>query len=78
MSERRLPDLSGALDLVRLGATVDAFLEEIDEFRPGEAWSDCAGRVEKQDPELAAWLREADRRWDAIERAGGQGTAESP
>ena len=38
----------------RLGAMVDAFLEEIDEFRPGEAWSDCAGCVEKQDPELAA------------------------
>ncbi len=78
MSERRLPDLPDALDLVRLGALVDAFLEEIGEFRPGEAWGDCAGRVEKEDPELAAWLREADKRWDAIEGAGSDGATSPP
>ena len=74
MSGRVLPDLGRETSLVRLGALVDGFLEDIGEFRPGEAWSDCAQRVEGCDPALAAWLREADRCWEAIERAGGDGT----
>ena len=65
-----LPGLDALADHVRLGATVDAYLEEIGEFRPGEAWGDCANRVQPADPGLAAWVRHADARWDEIDRAG--------
>ena len=61
-----LPRIDGMTDLVELGVQVDRHLEEIGEFRPGEAWGDCATRVDAMDPALASWLRTADRRWDEL------------
>ena len=63
----RMPDLKKIVSLVCLGAIADGYLDEIGEFRPGESWSECAARVERGAPVLAAWLREADARWDALE-----------
>ena len=61
-----LPDLDAITDNVRLGAVVDGYLEEIGEFRPGEAWEDCADRVVRRKLALAEWLRCADARWEQI------------
>lgn len=67
------PDLSRIHDLVTLGAVIDGFLEEIGEFRPGEAWEDCGQRVKQESPDLADWLRQADHRWQEIESSSGAG-----
>ena len=65
----RMPDLGKITSLVCLGAIADGYLDEIGEFRPGESWSECAARVAGRTPELAAWLRDADARWDILEKA---------
>ena len=67
-----LPDLGAIINNVRLGALVDGYLEEIGEFRPGEAWGDCAVRVASCKPILAAWLNRADTRWEEIARSERQ------
>lgn len=64
---RVLPCLAEVTELVHLGVVVDAYLEDIGEFRPGEAWGDCAARIAAEEPALAEWLREAERRWDELD-----------
>ena len=67
MRESVFPPIDTVTTLVQLGVVVDSYLEQIGESRPGEAWSDCATRIEGRDPGLSAWLRHAERRWEEMD-----------
>lgn len=68
-----LPPINRIRSNVRLGVLADAFLDRIGEFRPGEAWEECADRLRSRDPELADWLMAVEKRWAVNEARQGQG-----
>jgi hypothetical protein len=67
-----LPPINRTRSNVRLGVLADAFLDGIGEFRPGEAWEECADRLRARDPELAYWLVAVERRWAVNEAREGR------
>ncbi len=45
---------------------VEDYLKQKDVYSASETWRQTAARVEADDPQLAAWLRKAEERWDEL------------